>query len=99
MSPFKDWFGLGLLGPCIAVPRNLLGWLTTLGLTLPALIYAALGGGLGRLLAGGLFAFLFGFSYAIAEERRSGKPGSGGAAGARSVPVSNTPVDETALAA
>ncbi len=74
MSTFKDWFGIGRLGPYIATPSNLFGWLTTLGLTLPALIYAVLGGGLGRLLAGGLFAFLFGFSYAIANERRGDKP-------------------------
>ncbi len=98
MSTFKDWFGIGLLGPYVATPNNLFGWLTTLGLTLPALVYATVGGGLGRLLAGGLFAFLFGFSYAIAEERGDGRPGAMGGAGALS-PERPASVDETPLAA
>jgi len=99
LSPFKDWFFLGPFGPCVAVPRNLLGWLTTLGLTLPALIYAFVGGGLGRLLAAGLFAFLFGFSYAIADERRGGKADAPGPPATRADPRSDTTVDEAPLAA
>ena len=68
---FEHWFRLGPLGPFIAVPQRAAGWAVTLGLTLPAMIDALFGGGLERLLAGGLFAFLFGFSYAIADEARS----------------------------
>jgi len=70
VSAFNDWFRVGLLGPYIATPKHALGWIATLGLTLPALVYAVLGGCLGRLLAVGLLAFLFGFSYAIAGEGR-----------------------------
>lgn len=93
MSPFKDWFAIGPLGPYVATPNNFWGWVAALGLGLPAMVYALVDGGLGRLLAGGLFAFLFGFSYAIADERRTDAPDE-----RRAEPVADRS-DETPLAA
>lgn len=67
----KPWFCTGALGPYVAVPCSWEGWATFTGLSGPAAIYAAFGGDLGGLLAIGLFAFLFGLSYAMAVEGRA----------------------------
>jgi len=68
----RAWFGIGRLGPYVAVPRTWEGWATFFGIALPAAIFAGQRTEPLMLLAIGLFAFLFGLSYAMAEEERRG---------------------------
>jgi hypothetical protein len=70
----KPWFGTGVFGQYVAVPCAWEGWATAIGISLPAAVYAFLGGCPGALLAIGLFAFLFGLSYAMAVESRDDAP-------------------------
>lgn len=56
--------------PLAPLPHNREGWSASVGLILPAAVFAVLGGYPGRLLAAGLIAFLFGLAYAMAEEHR-----------------------------
>ncbi len=74
MPASRAWFVIGPLGPYVAVPQGGFGWFAALGLTLPAFAYALFAAEIGRMLAAGLIAFLFGLGYAMAEEDRRARP-------------------------
>jgi hypothetical protein len=64
----RSWFRAGRLGPSIAIPRTWEDWTTFFGIALPAAVFAGQGGEPMVLLSVGLFAFLFGLAYAMADE-------------------------------